>query len=77
VGDIFDLQMCMSNKFCGEGYFVVKRKDRDECLASMEQRLSWDPELDAYLKREIGPVSFFRLPLFVYVGRPSCWTDLL
>jgi hypothetical protein len=52
----FDVQLCTSKKFCGEGYFMIKRKNARSCKATMEQKLSLDPSLDTYFKKEIGPV---------------------
>ncbi|KAJ3415559.1 hypothetical protein HDV05_004610 [Chytridiales sp. JEL 0842] len=58
-GDRFSVQLCMSRRTCGEGYFLIKRKDVDSCRKAFEQEISWDSEVDERFKRDVGPDAFW------------------
>ncbi|KAI9349720.1 hypothetical protein BDR26DRAFT_915394 [Obelidium mucronatum] len=57
AGD-FEVRLCESRRFCGQGYFAISRTDKAKCARAFDQTLSLSPELDAYFKNQLGPDSF-------------------
>ncbi|KAJ3024253.1 UNVERIFIED_CONTAM: hypothetical protein HDU68_008263 [Siphonaria sp. JEL0065] len=58
---VFDVNLCESRTHCGQGYFLVSRKDMKACETEFGQILSNNEQLDAYLKKNVGPVEYFLL----------------
>ncbi|KAJ3414870.1 Elongation factor 2 [Chytridiales sp. JEL 0842] len=57
--DTFQVELCMSSRKCGEGYFRITRKDQVICRKAFDQKLSWDEDVDEMIKRDIGPDAFW------------------
>ncbi|KAI8621247.1 hypothetical protein BC830DRAFT_297069 [Chytriomyces sp. MP71] len=58
-GGDFKVDMCQSKVLCGQGYFKIERTDKKRCEKEMRMELSWNKNLDRYLKEEVGPDAFY------------------
>ncbi|TPX63580.1 hypothetical protein CcCBS67573_g08634 [Chytriomyces confervae] len=72
----FNTTMCMSQRFCGQGYILVERLDKELCDAAFNQTVSADAGFDQYVKERVGPDSFY----LVFNGNernaPATWTHI-
>ncbi|KAJ3229371.1 hypothetical protein HDU78_009082 [Chytriomyces hyalinus] len=72
----FNTTMCMSQRFCGQGYMLVERLDKELCDAAFNQTVSADAGFDQYVKERVGPDSFY----LVFNGNernaPATWTHI-
>ncbi|KAJ3221427.1 hypothetical protein HDU81_010645, partial [Chytriomyces hyalinus] len=72
----FNTTMCTSQRFCGQGYMIVERLDKQSCDAAFNQTISADAGFDQYVKDQVGPDSFY----LVFTGNernaPATWKHL-
>ncbi|KAJ3350864.1 hypothetical protein HDU83_009392 [Entophlyctis luteolus] len=69
----FEVRLCESRTQCGHGYFMLRRKDARACAHAMALDVAWEPEFDAWLKREIGPDAFTVVFSGPQRAAPSDW----
>ncbi|ORY51793.1 hypothetical protein BCR33DRAFT_761825 [Rhizoclosmatium globosum] len=72
----FTVQLCMSKRFCGQGYFVVSRVDKEQCQRDMKIQVSRTPKFDKYVKDEIGPDTFMLIFDGPERAAPAMWRHL-
>ncbi|ORY49803.1 hypothetical protein BCR33DRAFT_847081 [Rhizoclosmatium globosum] len=73
---MFSVNLCESKTHCGQGYFLIERKDLYECYEEFNQLLSHNEQLDAYLKKNIGPDAFHMIFSGPERAAPTMWHQL-
>ncbi|KAJ3063402.1 hypothetical protein HDU98_000789, partial [Podochytrium sp. JEL0797] len=76
VVDGFEIQMCVSDSLCGQGYFVVSRSDKVRCAKELEMVVSNNTSMDKYLKERIGPDAFQVIFNGPERASPAMWLHL-
>ncbi|KAI9337814.1 hypothetical protein BDR26DRAFT_863600 [Obelidium mucronatum] len=73
---VFSVSLCESESHCGQGYFVVTRKDLHSCKKAFDQVLSNNEQLDSFLKTRIGPDAFHMIFDGPERASPSMWHQI-
>ncbi|KAI8615158.1 hypothetical protein BC830DRAFT_1168843 [Chytriomyces sp. MP71] len=55
----FVVRLCQSALLCGQGYFTIERTDKDRCAREIAMDLSWNSNVQRYLKDHVGPDAFY------------------
>ncbi|KAI8621258.1 hypothetical protein BC830DRAFT_1095439 [Chytriomyces sp. MP71] len=55
----FKLNICQSPVLCGQGYFKIERIDKKRCAKELAMDLSWNINVERYLKEKVGPDAFY------------------
>ncbi|KAJ3088963.1 hypothetical protein HK100_007900, partial [Physocladia obscura] len=72
----FSVTLCESMRECGQGYFLIQRKDEVQCAKAMAKSIAWEPEFDAWMKSTIGPDAFTVIFSGPQRASPSDWRHL-
>ncbi|KAJ3209142.1 hypothetical protein HDU82_001330 [Entophlyctis luteolus] len=74
--DRFDVQLCMSERFCGQAYFLIERRNKETCAKDYSTSISRNQRYESYLKEKYGPDLFHIMLSGPEKASSSMWQHL-